>query len=56
MRVFHINILADLKSAVVWMISTRSLISKSSNPFTNPSVTVPKSTNYNWYIRHFYVP
>ena len=29
-------ILADLNNAVVWMISTRALISKSSSPCTNP--------------------
>ena len=35
-----LSILADLNNAVVWMVSTRPLISKSSNPFTNPLVIV----------------
>ena len=38
-----LSILADLNNAVVWMISTRLLISKSSNPNDNPSVTVPSA-------------
>ena len=33
-----LNILADLNNAVVWMISTGPLISKSSSPCTNPLV------------------
>ena len=36
-----LNILVDLNNAVVWMASTRPLISKSSSPFTNHLVTVP---------------
>ena len=36
-------ILADLTNAVVWMVSTRPLISKSSSPSNNPLVTVPKA-------------
>ena len=47
------SILADLNNAVVWMVSTRPLISKSSSPSINLLVTVP---NYNWYYRHFHVP
>ena len=35
-----INILAHLNNAVVWMVSTRSLIFKSSSPSTNPLVTM----------------
>ena len=35
-----LSILADLTNAVVWMVSTRPLISKSSSPFTNPLVNV----------------
>ena len=38
-----LSILADLNNAVVWMVSTRPLISKSSSPFINPLVTVPKA-------------
>ena len=33
--------LADLNNVVVWLVPTRSLISRSSSPFINPSVTVP---------------
>ena len=35
-----LSILGDLNNLVVWMISTCPLISKSSSPFNNPSVTV----------------
>ena len=35
-----LSILAHLNNAVVWMVSIRPLISKSSNPCTNPLVTV----------------
>ena len=38
-----ISILAVLNNGVVWMVSTRSLTSKSPMPFNNPFVTVPKS-------------
>ena len=38
-----LSILLDLNNVVVWMVSTRPLISKSSNPFNNPLVTVPKA-------------
>ena len=34
-------ILADLNNAVVWMVSFRPLISKSSSPCINPLKTVP---------------
>ena len=37
------SILAFLNNAVVWMVSTRSPTSKSSNPFNNPLVTVPNT-------------
>ena len=36
-------ILTVLKNAVVWMVSTRPPISKSSSPFINPLVTVTKA-------------
>ena len=36
-----LSILTDLNNAVVWMVSTRPLISKSSSPFINPFVTEP---------------
>ena len=36
-----LSILADLNNAVVWMVSTCSLISKSSSPFINPLRIVP---------------
>ena len=37
-----LSFLADLNNAVVWMVSTRPLISKSSNPCTNLLVSVLK--------------
>ena len=38
-----LSILGDLNNAVVWMVSTRPLISKSSSPFNNPLVTEPSA-------------
>ena len=38
-----LSILAVFNNAVVWMVSTRSPTSKSSRPFNNPLVTVPKA-------------
>ena len=38
-----LSILADLNKAVVWKVSTYPLISKSSSPFNNSSVTVPRA-------------
>ena len=38
-----LSILADLNNAVVWTVSIRSVISKSSSPSTNHLVTVPKA-------------
>ena len=38
-----LRILAILNNAVVWMVSTRPSISKSSSPFNNPLITVPKA-------------
>ena len=38
-----LNILADLNNVVIWMISTRPLISKSLSHIINPSVTVPRA-------------
>ena len=38
-----LSILAVLNNAVVWMVSTRPPTSKSSRPFYNPLVTVPKA-------------
>ena len=38
-----INILADLNNVVVWVVSACPLISKSSCPFINPFVTVPRT-------------
>ena len=37
------SILAILNNALVWMVSTRPPTSKSSRPFNNPLVTVPKA-------------
>ena len=39
-----LSILADLSNTVVWMVSTRPLISKSSTPFNNPFVIVPSAS------------
>ena len=38
-----LSILTDLINAVVWMVSTRPVISKSSSPLNNPLVTVPRA-------------
>ena len=38
-----LSILAVFNNAVVWMVSTWSPTSKSSRPFNNPLVTVPKA-------------
>ena len=38
-----LSILADLNNAVVWMVSTCPLISKSSSSFTNPLGIVPSA-------------
>ena len=38
-----LSILADLSNAVVWIVSTRPLISNSSSPFTNHLVSVPRA-------------
>ena len=38
-----LSILADLNNAVVWMVSTRPLISKFSSPCSNPLVTVRRA-------------
>ena len=39
----RLSILAILSNAVVWIVSTRPLTSKSSRPFNNPLVTVPNA-------------
>ena len=39
----RLSILAVLINAVVWIVSTRPPISKSSRPFNNPLVTVPNA-------------
>ena len=38
-----LSILAVLSNAVIWIVSTRPPTSKSSRPFTNPLVIVPKA-------------
>ena len=38
-----LGILADINNAVVWMVSSRPLVSKSSSTSTNPLVTVPNA-------------
>ena len=50
----HPHILADLNNAVVWIVSTRPLISKSSTvPLLIPWWLYQE---HNWYNRHFHVP
>ena len=39
----RLRILAVLSHAVIWIVSTRPLTSKSSRPFNNPLVIVPKA-------------
>ena len=39
----RLSILTVLSNAVVWIVSTRPLTSKSSRPFNNPLVTVPSA-------------
>ena len=39
----RLSILAVLSNAVVWIVSTRPPISKSSRPFNNPLVIVPNA-------------
>ena len=39
-----LSILAVLNNVVVWMVSTRPPASKSSSPFSNPLVTIPKAS------------
>ena len=39
----HLRILAVLSKAVIWIVSTRPPTSKSSMPFNNPLVIVPKA-------------
>ena len=38
----HLRTLAVLSNAVIWIVSTRPKTSKSSRPFINPFVIVPK--------------
>ena len=39
----HLSILAVLSNVVIWIVSTRPPTSKSSRPFNNPFVVVPKA-------------
>ena len=36
-----LSILADVNESIVWMVSTRPLISMFCSPYINPSVTIP---------------
>ena len=38
-----LSILADLSNTVIWIVSTRRLISNSPSAFTNPLVTLPRA-------------
>ena len=49
-----LSIMAVFNNLLVWIVSSRPLISKSSNPFNNPLMTT-KSTKHNWYNCHFHV-
>ena len=53
-RTLH-SILAVLSNAVIWIVSTRPPTSKSSSPFNNPLVIVPKApiTIGNYYYYYF---
>ena len=42
-----LSILADLNNAVVWMVSTRPVISNSSSPITNPLGIFPRAPTTN---------
>ena len=50
----HLRILAVLSNAVIWIVSTRPPTSKSSRPFNNPLVIVPKAPYYYYY--YYYSP
>ena len=49
-----LSILADLNSAVVWIVSTHPLISKSSSSFIKLLVTVPSASTTNGITVTFY--
>ena len=51
-----LSILAVLGNAFIWIVSTRPPISKSSRPFNNSLVIVPKATITIGTNRHFHVP
>ena len=44
----------NLNNAVVWMVSTRPLISKFSSPFINPSLTIPIGINVTFLFHSFF--
>ena len=50
-----LTILTDVYNAVVWLVFTSSLISKSSSPCSNPLATVPRTPYYKCYHHHFHV-
>ena len=49
-----LSILAVFNNAVVWMVSTRLPTSKSSRPFNNPLVTVPKAPIVTFMLHSFF--
>ena len=51
-----LSILADLSNAVVWIVSTRPLISESSKSLYQSFGDCDKDTNYNGYHRQFPFP
>ena len=51
-----LGILAVINNVIVWMVSTGPFIFKSSSPFNNSSVTVPREPITIIIIFHFHVP
>ena len=49
-----LSILDVLSNVIVWIVSAHPLISKSSSPFINPSVTVPIGINVTFMFQRFF--
>ena len=49
------NVLANLNNAVVWMVSTRSVITQVLQFLYQPFIDCTERAIYNWYHRHFHV-
>ena len=50
-----LSILSDLYNAVIWKVSPRPLISKSSSSCSNRLVTVPSAYYYYYYYYYYYL-